>query len=64
LEWLEKYKSATRETVFLGSEVKGYLTQADNLFLMVVRDAGHLVPMNQPAFAQKMIEEFTENSFP
>lgn len=40
----------------------GYLTQADNLNLLVVRNAGHMVPLSQPVYAQQMIEEFTDGS--
>ena len=40
----------------------GYLTQADNLNVLVVRNAGHMVPLSQPVYAQQMIEEFTEGS--
>ena len=42
-----------------GREVVGYLTKADNLNLLVVRNAGHMVPLSQPPYAQQMIEEFT-----
>ena len=43
-------------------ETVGYLTQADNLNLLVVRNAGHMVPLSQPVYAQQMIEEFTDGS--
>ena len=45
-----------------GSEVVGYLTKADNLHLLLVRNAGHQVPLDQPHVAQQMIEEFTRGS--
>ena len=44
------------------SEVVGYLTKADNLHLLLVRNAGHMVPLDQPHVAQQMIEEFTSGA--
>ena len=55
----------TERTVYQHREsmdVVGYLTQADNLNVLVVRNAGHMVPLSQPVYAQQMIEEFTEGS--
>ena len=40
----------------------GYITQAANLNVLVVRNAGHMVPLSQPVYAQQMIEEFTDGS--
>merc|ERR550539_1330859 len=31
-------------------DVVGYLTQADNLNVLVVRNAGHMVPLSQPVY--------------
>ena len=55
----------TERTVYEHREsrgVVGYLTQADNLNVLVVRNAGHMVPLSQPVYAQQMIEEFTDGS--
>ena len=55
----------TERTVYehrASGDVVGYLTQADNLNVLVVRNAGHMVPLSQPVYAQQMIEEFTEGS--
>jgi len=65
LNWsgLENYKNAEKQIYYYqNKEVVGYLTKADNLNLMVVRNAGHMVPLSQPAYAQQMIEEFTAGS--
>ena len=51
--------NANREVYYYNSEVVGYLTKADNLNLLVVRNAGHMVPLSQPPYAQQMLEEFT-----
>ena len=55
----------TERTVYehrASGDVVGYLTQADNLNVLVVRNAGHMVPLSQPVYAQQMIEEFTDGS--
>ena len=64
LKWsgLEEYQNAAREVYYYGREVVGYLTKAANLNLLLVRNAGHMVPLSQPAYAQQMIEEFTAGS--
>jgi len=60
----DKYKSTERKVYShrQSGETVGYLTQADNLNLLVVRNAGHMVPLSQPVYAQQMIEEFTDGS--
>jgi len=57
-------RSAEREVYKCSehNEVIGYLTKADNLNLLVVRNAGHMVPLSQPKYAQQMIEEFTSGT--
>ena len=37
---------------FFKTDVVGYLTKAENLNLLLVRNAGHMVPMSQPPYAQ------------
>jgi len=53
------YKSATRKAYRYGDELVGYLKTAQNLHLLLVRNAGHMVPLSQPPWAQQMIEDFT-----
>jgi len=54
------YSRADRQVYhYNGSDVVGYLTKAGNLNLLMVRNAGHLVPLSQPRYAQHMIQEFT-----
>eukprot|EP00092_Neocalanus_flemingeri_P007452 GFUD01008048.1.p1 GENE.GFUD01008048.1~~GFUD01008048.1.p1 ORF type:complete len:467 (-),score=127.97 GFUD01008048.1:70-1470(-) len=62
LDWsgADAYSKAQREVYYYNSkEVVGYLTKAENLNLLVVRNAGHMVPLSQPRYAQQMLEEFT-----
>jgi len=58
----DAYSKAEREVYYYNSEVVGYLTKADNLNLLVVRNAGHMVPLSQPPYAQQMLEEFTSGT--
>jgi len=53
------YKTATRKAYRYGDELVGYLKTAQNLHLLLVRNAGHMVPLSQPPWAQQMIEDFT-----
>jgi len=59
----DNYQNALR-SVYKSSngDVIGYLTKADNLNLLAVRNAGHMVPLSQPPYAQQMIEEFTDGT--
>jgi len=43
------------------SEPAGYVRQVDNFVQAVVRDAGHMVPTDQPARALDMITRFVNN---
>merc|ERR1711885_42574 len=64
LQWDGKadYEKAMRTVYHYGSEVVGYLKKAQNLDLLVVRNAGHMVPLSQPPWAQQMIEDFTSGN--
>jgi len=63
MQWIgkESYEKAVRSVYTQDGtgDVIGYLTSADSLRLLVVRNAGHMVPLSQPPYAQQMIEEFT-----
>jgi len=64
LDWSgsEAYSKAKRETYYFKNDVVGYLTKAENLNLLLVRNAGHMVPISQPSYAQQMIEDFTSGN--
>jgi len=64
MEWSGKsaYDKAHRTTYYYGNDVVGYLKQAESLHLLLVRNAGHMVPLSQPPYAQQMIEDFTSGS--
>ena len=44
-----------------GKKVFGYMKDGGLLQMRIVRDAGHLVPMNQPEAALNMISDFVNN---
>lgn len=43
-----------------GRKAAGELVRADPLTILVLYDAGHMVPYDQPARALQMITEFTK----
>merc|ERR1711872_104086 len=57
LKWsaADKYDNARRTTYKYNNDLVGYLKKADNLHLLLVRNAGHMVPLSQPVWAQQMI---------
>merc|ERR1719187_33879 len=62
MQWKGKadYDRASRSVYhYSNNDVIGYLKKAQKLNLLVVRNAGHMVPMSQPPYAQQMIEDFT-----
>jgi len=63
MQWIGKsdYEEAVRDVYHEREtgEVIGYLTSAQALRVLVVRNAGHMVSLNQPLYSQQMIEDFT-----
>lgn len=57
----EEYKVAKRHIWNIGGEVAGYVKEAGNLVEVMVRNAGHMVPTDQPSWALDMITKFTRN---
>ncbi|XP_060528708.1 venom serine carboxypeptidase-like isoform X2 [Cylas formicarius] len=57
----DQYKTAKRLKWFVAGEIAGYVKQAGNLTEILVRDAGHMVPADQPQWAFDMISRFTRN---
>ncbi|KAI5699013.1 hypothetical protein M8J76_005663 [Diaphorina citri] len=55
----ETYLTASREFVYYKNELKGYVKKAKNLYEVLVFNASHLVPRDQPDFALDMITQFT-----
>ncbi|XP_031827674.1 venom serine carboxypeptidase [Nomia melanderi] len=63
LDWsgAEKYKTAKRKQWWVGKELAGYTKTVDNLTEVLVRNAGHMVPSDQPLWAFDLITRFTHN---
>lgn len=57
----DEYKTAKRHIWQVDGEVAGYAKVAGNLTEVLVRDAGHMVPSDQPKWALDLISRFTHN---
>lgn len=55
------YKNAPRQFWYVGEELAGYAKVARKLTLVLVRNAGHMVPMDQPKWSVDLISRFTRN---
>ncbi|XP_011266004.2 venom serine carboxypeptidase-like [Camponotus floridanus] len=63
MKWsgVDKYAKAPRKLWKVGNELAGYVKSVDNLTEVLVRNAGHLVPFDQPKWALDLITRFTHN---
>lgn len=57
----DEYKNAPRHQWYVGGELAGYSKTAGNLTEVLVRNAGHMVPGDQPKWALDLITRFTHN---
>jgi len=64
LQWKGQsaYMRAPRTIWRVGGRVAGYVRRAENLVLVTVRSAGHILPYDQPEAAKVMIANFVEGS--
>lgn len=56
-----EYKTASRLQWYVDNELAGYVKKAGNLTEVLVRNAGHLVPGDQPKWAYELISKFVAN---
>ncbi|XP_012270210.1 venom serine carboxypeptidase [Orussus abietinus] len=56
-----KYKTAPRKQWWVDGELAGFTKTVDNLTEVLVRNAGHMVPADQPRWALDLITRFTHN---
>lgn len=56
-----KYAKAPRCVWKVGDDLAGYAKVAGNLTEVLVRDAGHMVPADQPKWALDLITRFVSN---
>lgn len=57
----DQYKTAQRYKWQVGNDIAGYVKEAGKLTEILVRDAGHMVPTDQPQWAWDLISRFTRN---
>lgn len=55
----DDYKKAVRNVWRVGNEIAGYAKEAGNLVNVLVRNAGHMVPTDQPKWALDLITRLT-----
>lgn len=58
-----QYKTAKRHIWTVDDDIAGYYKKAGNLTEVLVRNAGHMVPTDQPVWALDLITKFTRNHF-
>ncbi|KAK9877389.1 hypothetical protein WA026_017785 [Henosepilachna vigintioctopunctata] len=56
-----EYKVAKRNQWIVNNEIAGYVKEAGNLVEVLVRNAGHMVPTDQPEWALDLISKFVRN---
>ncbi|CAG7727480.1 unnamed protein product, partial [Allacma fusca] len=61
LKWknADKFSKAPRKIWRVGQDIAGYVTHSGSLTVLMVRNAGHMVPSDQPGWAFDMINRFT-----
>nr|CAH7730057.1 unnamed protein product [Callosobruchus chinensis] len=58
---IQEYREAKRDKWYVGQEVAGYSKTGGNFTEVLVRNAGHMVPTDQPKWAEDLIYRFTRN---
>ncbi|KAL1449290.1 hypothetical protein WDU94_000497 [Cyamophila willieti] len=61
LNWSGKdeYSKVARKIWYFKNDIAGYVKKLDNLYEVLVRNAGHFVPSDQPEWAFDLITRFT-----
>ncbi|KAK9506393.1 hypothetical protein O3M35_008344 [Rhynocoris fuscipes] len=64
LNWtgVEQYRNAERKLWYVDNELAGYTKTAGKFTEVLVRNAGHMVPSDQPKWAYDLITKFTNTS--
>ena len=60
----EEYRNAKRVPWYVDGELAGYIKSAGKFTEVLVRNAGHMVPTDQPKWAFDLINRFTHNNLP
>lgn len=56
-----EYKKARRRPWFVAGKLAGYVKSSGNFTEVLVRNAGHMVPFDQPEWALDLISRFTSD---
>lgn len=59
---LDEYKVTEKQPVKKNGDTVGYLKSVQNLRLFTMRNAGHMVPRNQPEYSLDMLNDFLDGS--
>lgn len=59
----DEYRKAKRKIWKVTDDIAGYVKKAGNITEVLVRNAGHMVPHDQPKWALDLITRFIENKF-
>jgi len=64
LKWKyqNQFNNAEQEKWLLDNYIAGYITTYDNLSLILIRQAGHLVPADQPLVALELLRHLVTNT--
>jgi len=57
----EEYRNAVRVPWYVGERLAGYMKSGGNFTEVLVRNAGHMVPTDQPVWALDLITRFTSD---
>ncbi|KAL3269771.1 hypothetical protein HHI36_008831 [Cryptolaemus montrouzieri] len=57
----DEYRSAKRYEWIVDGSIAGYVKEAGNLTEVLVRNSGHMVPVDQPEWALDLISKFVRN---
>ncbi|KAF6214657.1 hypothetical protein GE061_009400 [Apolygus lucorum] len=63
LEWsgAEDFRESDRQHYYVDGELAGYVKTVDKFSHMLIRNSGHMVPRDQPKWAERMIYAFAYN---
>lgn len=59
-QYADLLKNATRYIWKVDNEVAGYVREVPNFAQVLIRNAGHMVPADQPKWAFSMMSRFTQ----
>jgi vitellogenic carboxypeptidase-like protein len=60
----QEYRNAERVPWYVDGRLAGYLKSGGNFTEVLVRNAGHMVPTDQPVWALDLITRFTRDNLP